>query len=64
MNAIQHSRGFLKASLLYHKTYIQLKLCKNWRIRRCSNYRENREGRTYISYLIKASNVVEKPAKT
>lgn len=64
VNAIQHSRGFLKASLLHHKTCIQQKLCRNWRIRKHSNHRENREGSNYISYLIKASNVLAKPTKT
>lgn len=56
VNAILHSRGFLKASLLHHKTCIQLKLYRNWRIRT--------SGSNSISYLIKASNVLAKPTKT
>lgn len=64
VNAIQHSRGFLTASLLHHKTCRQLKLCRNWRSRRHSNYTENKESSNYISYLIKASDVPAKSTKT
>lgn len=56
VNAIRHSRGFLKASLLCHKAYIQLKLGRNWRIRR--------PGSNCISNHMKATNVLAKPTKS
>lgn len=56
VNAIRHSRGFLKASLLCHKAYIQLKLGRNWRIRR--------PGSNCLSNHIKATNVLAKPTKS